>query len=636
MSVKPQSSKHERPKSASTAPKHSAKAPEEVKKSDDEQLSWAAMGRYISRQLRAGRGIIFSKFGTFTLTPPEFSVEGVTNPQKRDIQNRAPVFLIARDFVKGDEMRSAIYADGGLRPYDIKGKAGETQQVKANFTEIGFEAGIDKDKAQHAIEKVVKKIADRVRAGESFNYDIPAIGQLIIKGKIAGVHFYSSLREGTKDIMKEQSIAERKAKIEAPTNLNQDNLRKLPTEHPLWTAEERKALISNKTTSFFRVDDDAMAYLKDSLGLDLKKELAKQRPVTAKPGENPIDDDRKSHSTYSLAKSILKPFKAPATVTYKEKVTEEEEEKKELRSISKHSKGAASGRPGSAVVRSKKVTTFAKTVTNDGKSHASAKSSPRKSGGGIGVGGGPNESGMRQIGEWMRKNNIAPDDAFVILSKAAFGAQAGLASKLSEENLKLALTSLGIKLEDFVGRALFSHLDSNHDGVIDLVDWRNRVKEEMNTVNFLRDIILKNKLRVDDVLVKMSLNRNGPALNSAAMAAAINKMDHSVTKDKALKVAELFLKNKGNNAETLSVAEFLTALGFASEVYEEGNWYKYLVNKIRQALLEQNRENPLEKIRKDFEAKDPKNTSSVPMDQFKHIVKRNVGSVLTDDEVEGL
>lgn len=44
-------------------------------------------------------------------------MDGVTNPDERDKQFRIPVFLIAKDFANGLNLKTGIYADGKIRPY---------------------------------------------------------------------------------------------------------------------------------------------------------------------------------------------------------------------------------------------------------------------------------------------------------------------------------------------------------------------------------------------------------------------------------------------------------------------------------------------------------------------------------------
>ena len=63
-----------------------------------------------------GRGILVKNFGTFSFSAPEVVLDvkhpiyekGVTNPLQRDKQARQPVFLVAKEYVKGKNLKTAI------------------------------------------------------------------------------------------------------------------------------------------------------------------------------------------------------------------------------------------------------------------------------------------------------------------------------------------------------------------------------------------------------------------------------------------------------------------------------------------------------------------------------------------------
>lgn len=80
------------------------------------RLIWNALGLYVSRNLRMGRGVSVPKLGVFTFTPPEVRLkviyeftQGVTNEKERDLKPRIPVFLIQKEFVKGLPLKTAIF-----------------------------------------------------------------------------------------------------------------------------------------------------------------------------------------------------------------------------------------------------------------------------------------------------------------------------------------------------------------------------------------------------------------------------------------------------------------------------------------------------------------------------------------------
>lgn len=75
---------------------------------DELQNIWKSFGRYVSKQLTAGRGVGIQRLGVFTFTPIYVDLAGTTNPHQRDRQLREPVFIVGKDFVPGYELRSGI------------------------------------------------------------------------------------------------------------------------------------------------------------------------------------------------------------------------------------------------------------------------------------------------------------------------------------------------------------------------------------------------------------------------------------------------------------------------------------------------------------------------------------------------
>jgi len=46
---------------------------------------WDALGQYIAKQLRSGKGVWIPKLGHFTFTGMNVDMAGSTNPQERDV-----------------------------------------------------------------------------------------------------------------------------------------------------------------------------------------------------------------------------------------------------------------------------------------------------------------------------------------------------------------------------------------------------------------------------------------------------------------------------------------------------------------------------------------------------------------------
>jgi hypothetical protein len=160
---------------------------------------WTAFGKYVAKTLKMGKGVGIPKFGNFTFTPMKVDLAGSTNPDKRDLQIREPIFQVAKDFVLGMPVKAGFVHDNGvLRPYEIKGTSGIVPKVKINYTEIGYFAGVSKEDAKHGCDIVIRDLSDKVKSGQYTQLLIPNVGTFLCKGKVAGVKFNNDVIEDSK------------------------------------------------------------------------------------------------------------------------------------------------------------------------------------------------------------------------------------------------------------------------------------------------------------------------------------------------------------------------------------------------------------------------------------------------------
>ena len=57
-----------------------------------------------------------------------------------------------------------------------------------------------KDFTRNAIERVIKNMSERVKKGEDFTVDLPNVGIVIFRHKMAAVNFDSDLQETTRGV----------------------------------------------------------------------------------------------------------------------------------------------------------------------------------------------------------------------------------------------------------------------------------------------------------------------------------------------------------------------------------------------------------------------------------------------------
>ena len=161
---------------------------------ENEKKVWQALGECIHKALAAGRGIQVPKLGTFTFSQTEVDLYGTTNTLQRDKQERQPVFLINKDFAGSYPLAHGIVNWAGqLVQKDQHGSTGIIPTSQVNFFELAAASGLSKDVFKTQCELVLKDLADKVRKGESVTKEVPKVGTLKIRNKVAGVQFDSAL-----------------------------------------------------------------------------------------------------------------------------------------------------------------------------------------------------------------------------------------------------------------------------------------------------------------------------------------------------------------------------------------------------------------------------------------------------------
>ena len=127
----------------------------------------------------------------------------------------------------------------------------------------------------------------------------------------------------------------------------------------------------------------------------------------------------------------------------------------------------------------------------------------------------------------------------------------------------MSLSKKDIVLTPLQLTALFNHLDVNKDGYIDYADWSKIIKEQGNHLQYIKDVILKNQLKTDDVLKRMNLTREQKALSLVNLKDALKALDITLNETKSFKLAKSILKNK----EFIEINELIDLL----ECFEEGS-----------------------------------------------------------------
>jgi len=81
--------------------------------------------------------------------------KGVTNPEARDKQHRLPVFLVSKEFVDGMTVKTGIFIDKHMRPFNVQ-TSGSISITKINFTEISQYANSSKETVKLAFDRIIR------------------------------------------------------------------------------------------------------------------------------------------------------------------------------------------------------------------------------------------------------------------------------------------------------------------------------------------------------------------------------------------------------------------------------------------------------------------------------------------------
>jgi hypothetical protein len=78
--------------------------------------------------------------------------------------------------------------------------------------------------------------------------------------------------------------------------------------------------------------------------------------------------------------------------------------------------------------------------------------------------------------------------------------------------------------------SLFTLLDQNEDGELDVDEWKARIYEDSNNpLQSLREVINQNRISTDDLLFKMQLRIWDAPLDFPRLCEALRKLDSSIS-----------------------------------------------------------------------------------------------------------
>ena len=156
-------------------------------------------------------------------------------------------------------------------------------------------------------------------------------------------------------------------------------------------------------------------------------------------------------------------------------------------------------------------------------------------------------------------------------------------------------------------------LDMNHDGILDLMDWKGQMPELGLTgaLSKIKDIIFSKNLKADDVLKRMKYKRNQSSLNREQLANGLNRLSFNLNKDKALLLADSILKGK----RFIPVSDLLDLLQCVEDSGSASlSWLHIMLKKVKVKLAAKGDPNILYDI---FDKFDVKNTGVLNSGNFR-------------------
>ena len=156
--------------------------------------------------------------------------------------------------------------------------------------------------------------------------------------------------------------------------------------------------------------------------------------------------------------------------------------------------------------------------------------------------------GLREIRDWMYKSGLTSEQAFDSLAKNKEHMNLAQFEEMMRKYHKMTSPEI---------EAIFTAIDQNKDGLIDLDEWLDTVYEDStNPLQLLREIIHEHELSEDDLLFKMNLRIWDDPLNYTKLAKALRTLDSSLT-DVQLRALAKSLKNSNNLVEVTTLVNNL-------------------------------------------------------------------------------
>ena len=164
-------------------------------------------------------------------------------------------------------------------------------------------------------------------------------------------------------------------------------------------------------------------------------------------------------------------------------------------------------------------------------------------------------------------------------------------------------------------KELFVLLDHDKNNIIDLSDWRKSFPTQIvsGSLQQIKDVIFRNQLRQEDVLLRLKLKANQTEIGLSQLAKGIENMDFTMNYELGLRIANEILQGK----ESIKISELCDILECIEDEITNEEWLNKTYRKIHKTLKERNEIGRLHRM---FKYCDLTNLGSIAKDNFKNIL----------------
>ncbi|KAL4476370.1 hypothetical protein ABPG74_010103 [Tetrahymena malaccensis] len=439
-------------------------------------------GSLISKSLKLGRALQIQKFGTFTFSYPEIDLKHTTNAESRNSENREPVFIISKEFAQGSDIKSGVFREKGLRPFQLTSLNGNIQMTQLSFTELGALSKTDKDTAYLAIQRIKIRLEQLIKQNplnEAIVLEIPCVGTLMIKNNICAVNFSEFLVVQLQGIFKE-TMDQRRSKISNLTSLKLQQL------------EE----------NYKNLDEGAKQWLGRNLNIDAEKDWKRKIFFAKTPDALSIKNDDIISQFQRTSCSTL--FGTVGNKAYRPKRFSDKPEK----------------------FKTESDTT---SVNNQPKENAAQTIANYKI--------------FKQFQNFIKSKFISSESSFKLILNEGTGNLPLKNLMIDQALFKSGLQKINYQISDQDLEQLFKFIDNKKDGMIDQEEWNQHFTFDRTPQEWIQFIKSRENINQQELIKNMGISKNKLELSYQDVVICIKRLMNCKLNESD-KIAKFIMKDK--------------------------------------------------------------------------------------------